>query len=120
MSSPFAIAKPQHNDALQVAAAKLAYYLQAIAVAYGASSSPTTMFLPSMAPNYNDSLQACMVKAAYWAQQISANSGTGGLTKGTGAPPVNGSVTTSFYFDTATSLFYINSGTVAAPVWNIH
>lgn len=44
--------------------------------------------------------------------------GSAGVTTGSGAPPTNGSVTTLFYKDTATSVVYINTGTVAVPTWD--
>lgn len=113
MPSQLVIAKPQHNDNLQVAAYKLAYYLMTAA----GTASPTNMLLPSMVPNYNDSLQWLMVKAAYWASQITGGGG-GALLSGAGSPlgVVAGSKGQR-YFDTAGGTFYTNTdGTLAGWV----
>lgn len=44
--------------------------------------------------------------------------GLGGVTNGTGAPPLDGSITTLFYKDTLTGDIYLNTGTVAVPIWD--
>jgi hypothetical protein len=122
MAVPFAIAPAQTGDSLQVAAVKLAYWLELAAEALGATGT-TDMFKPSMAVNHNDSLQVALVKAAYWAELIYDNGGggapgTSGITSAAGAPPTDGSITTLLYKNTSTGEIFVNTGTVAVPVWD--
>lgn len=110
------------QDPLQVLICKAAFWAQTAA---GAGPFPMGIYT-DMTPFAQDPLQVLAAKLAYWMEQVAAGGGGGGG-GGSGvtnsalagvAPPVNGSVTTFWVYDTSTGFLWYNSGTLGAPVWN--
>lgn len=112
---------PNPGDSLQIAAVKIVAWLSDLT-----TGMAVQQIYPIMTANPGDSLQISLVKAV---AHLAAYTGGGGggsgsdfYTFGVGEPPIDGSVTTQGYWDTSTSLAYVNTAwpVTAAPTWESH